>query len=314
MIATVLVELFGSAACGECAPARAALETLAAELGDALTWVEHRSDPGLTHAGVSERAAYYGAGTEPAAFVAGEAVAGGGDPESAYRAAIESAAASSPPLGVDALFFFEAESRLGEVVVTASVSAGGSVPTPEDVVIRVVVLEDPVGLAPRVSRLVLPATPLAASAGGESQAFALAFALGSGWGTERLAGIVFAQRESDRSVVAAAEARVSGVLQPLPEGGFDFSEVTLLPSFPNPSTGIVRLSFYLPAADQATLRILDAGGRVVRVLASGAYARGFHPMAWDGTDSAGRRVPAGVFIYALETRTRLIGRRLTLLR
>jgi hypothetical protein len=37
-------------------------------------------------------------------------------------------------------------------------------------------------------------------------------------------------------------------------------------------------------------------------------------VTWDGTDSAGRRVPAGVFIYSLETRTRLIGRRLTLVR
>jgi hypothetical protein len=314
MVATVLVELFGSAACGECAPARAALETLAVELGDALTWVEHRSDPEFAHAGVAARAAYYGVGAEPAAFVAGAAVTGGGDPESVYRAAVEAASAVSPPLVVDALFFFEGESRLGNVLVTASVPAGETVPAPDDVVIRAIVLEDPVGFAPRVSRLVLPATPLGISAGGESQAFAVDFALDAGWDAERLAGVIFAQRESDRSVVAAAEARVSGVLQPLPEGGFDLSEVTLLPSFPNPSTGFVGLGFYLPAADEATLRILDIGGRVVRVLASGPRARGLHPVTWDGTDSAGRRVPAGVFIYSLETRTRLMGRRLTLVR
>ena len=35
--------------------------------------------------------------------------------------------------------------------------------------------------------------------------------------------------------------------------------------------------------------------RVVRRLVDGAVPEGAHPIAWDGNDDAGRRVPSGVY-------------------
>lgn len=49
------------------------------------------------------------------------------------------------------------------------------------------------------------------------------------------------------------------------------------------------------SASYATLRVFDAGGRLVRTLHDGAITTGIHPFAWDGLDSAGEPAPAGTY-------------------
>ncbi len=62
----------------------------------------------------------------------------------------------------------------------------------------------------------------------------------------------------------------------------------LIAATPNPVRRSVRLTLPEGAAG-ADVRVFDAGGRVVRELAGGRVR------AWDRTDSAGRRVPDGVY-------------------
>ncbi|MCK4305031.1 MAG: carboxypeptidase regulatory-like domain-containing protein [Candidatus Eisenbacteria sp.] len=68
-------------------------------------------------------------------------------------------------------------------------------------------------------------------------------------------------------------------------------------SQPHPSVtrGPVILQLVLPEADRASLDVYDASGRHVRTLLKGEIDAGFHLIAWDGCDQAGRRTTAGVY-------------------
>jgi hypothetical protein len=68
----------------------------------------------------------------------------------------------------------------------------------------------------------------------------------------------------------------------------------------NPFRGTTRLAIDLPRAGDAELRVVDAAGRRVRRLSSGARSAGRHDIAWDGNDESGRRAPAGLFFAILD--------------
>lgn len=70
---------------------------------------------------------------------------------------------------------------------------------------------------------------------------------------------------------------------------------------PNPFNPYTVIRYRLPEAAQASLRIYDVQGRVVRTLVEGPLAAGEGIAAWDGKDDAGRGVTAGVYFYRLET-------------
>jgi len=79
---------------------------------------------------------------------------------------------------------------------------------------------------------------------------------------------------------------------------------------PNPAPGSCALSFSLAAPRSGSLAVFDAGGRLVRTLASGSFAAGEHGPPWDGRDGDGRALPNGVYFARLRldqgTETRVI--------
>jgi hypothetical protein len=68
---------------------------------------------------------------------------------------------------------------------------------------------------------------------------------------------------------------------------------------PNPSRGAVELSFVLPQAGRARLRVFDVTGRQVAQVIDQALPAGRHTVHWDGTIAA-RGAPAGVYLGRLE--------------
>jgi hypothetical protein len=68
---------------------------------------------------------------------------------------------------------------------------------------------------------------------------------------------------------------------------------------PNPARGPCTLRFTLSSPVEGSLEIYDAGGRRVRVVASGAFPRGPNAPAWDGFDEDGRTAPGGVYFARL---------------
>jgi hypothetical protein len=73
-----------------------------------------------------------------------------------------------------------------------------------------------------------------------------------------------------------------------------------LDGWPNPAASSTTLRFALGRAQPVTLRIYDAGGRLVQTLLRGPLAAGPHTLEWTGTDARGNPVPAGVYFYRLD--------------
>lgn len=88
----------------------------------------------------------------------------------------------------------------------------------------------------------------------------------------------------------------------------------LLQNSPNPFNPRTSIRFALGAAGQARVAIYDAGGREVRLLADERLDAGEHTRIWDGTDAAGRRVPAGVYWSQLRTADYESQRKMVILR
>jgi hypothetical protein len=71
-------------------------------------------------------------------------------------------------------------------------------------------------------------------------------------------------------------------------------------NLPNPFEMSTTVSFDLPVTAPVRLRVFDAQGRLVRVLAEGSTEPGYHRRTWDRTDERGERVAPGVYLYRLE--------------
>jgi len=70
-------------------------------------------------------------------------------------------------------------------------------------------------------------------------------------------------------------------------------------SFPNPSSGALRILFGADAGSRAECLIYDIGGRLVARVPSHKLDSGQCVSAWDGNDLAGTAAPPGVYLYRL---------------
>jgi hypothetical protein len=89
-------------------------------------------------------------------------------------------------------------------------------------------------------------------------------------------------------------------------------DVRLEQNVPNPFTPGVSptiFTFTLPQETRVRLAVYNLLAQEVAVLADGPLERGTHRVAWDGIDTHGQPVPAGVYWYKLE-----VGERRPLLR
>lgn len=69
---------------------------------------------------------------------------------------------------------------------------------------------------------------------------------------------------------------------------------------PNPFRGTTEVRYSVPeGAGAVSVQVYDLQGRRVRTLSDGPRAGGSGVVVWDGSDDAGRRLPAGVYLYRL---------------
>ncbi|MEJ2720540.1 MAG: M1 family aminopeptidase [bacterium] len=85
-------------------------------------------------------------------------------------------------------------------------------------------------------------------------------------------------------------------------------------NYPNPFNPETRILFTMPSAAEASLKIYDVSGRLVRNLVAGRAAAGPHTVRWDGTNNAGEFVASGVYFYRLITGSRTATKKMVLLR
>jgi hypothetical protein len=69
---------------------------------------------------------------------------------------------------------------------------------------------------------------------------------------------------------------------------------------PNPFNPCTTLAFVAAAPEPARLALYDARGQLVRVLLDEVVPAGSRSVNWDGTDSTGRPVAAGVYLARLD--------------
>ncbi len=70
---------------------------------------------------------------------------------------------------------------------------------------------------------------------------------------------------------------------------------------PNPFVAQTAISFGLPVSGNVSVNVFDMTGRLVTTIANEEMAAANHTIIWDGTDSSGSPVGAGVYFCRLET-------------
>lgn len=79
----------------------------------------------------------------------------------------------------------------------------------------------------------------------------------------------------------------------------------LVSSFPNPFNPGTQITFYISERDEGLpvvdLAIYDVLGRKIKTLDYGIFPFGAQQVAWDGSDDAGRTVPAGIYFCRMKT-------------
>jgi hypothetical protein len=83
---------------------------------------------------------------------------------------------------------------------------------------------------------------------------------------------------------------------------------------PNPFARATSVNYELASTGPVTLTVHDVSGRLVRRLECGPRQAGFHAARWDGADSRGHVVPAGVYFVRFAAGGKVSTGRLTLVR
>lgn len=98
-----------------------------------------------------------------------------------------------------------------------------------------------------------------------------------------------------------------------PDGAFDYSnniqvsidspviEFQLLQNYPNPFNPGTQIRFRIPETSNVVVTIFNISGEEIRTLVNERFDPGSHTLLWDGNDSAGNPVSAGIYLYRLET-------------
>lgn len=89
----------------------------------------------------------------------------------------------------------------------------------------------------------------------------------------------------------------SGKGGPMRAGAGPVSVLRVEPNAPNPFRTRTAIRYQLPHAGRVLVRVFDPAGRQVRLLRDETQDPGRHSVVWDGLDSQGRVLPAGVYFY-----------------
>lgn len=90
--------------------------------------------------------------------------------------------------------------------------------------------------------------------------------------------------------------------------------LSLEQNHPNPFNPRTTISYYLLDRCAVTLEIFDVSGRKITCLVDRELESGAHRIIWGGTDSYGRAVGSGVYIYRLRAGKTVLTRKMIMLR
>ena len=111
-------------------------------------------------------------------------------------------------------------------------------------------------------------------------------------------------------LLAEARIGVTGDEPELPAA----DRVALRQNRPNPFNPSTTIEYSLATPGLLSLRIYDAGGRLIRTLVDGKRPAGRHEAIWNGLDDRGRPAASGVYFCRLDAHGMSLARKMVLLR
>jgi hypothetical protein len=100
----------------------------------------------------------------------------------------------------------------------------------------------------------------------------------------------------------------------IPEAGAPPARTVLAGNYPNPFQPRTTIAFDLATPGPVRLDIFDIRGRLVTRLYEGEMGTGRFTLRWDGVDSRGNSVAAGIYFYRLEAGSYTATKSMTLMR
>jgi hypothetical protein len=85
-------------------------------------------------------------------------------------------------------------------------------------------------------------------------------------------------------------------------------------SAPNPFSSSTMIHYDVPVEGPVRITVHDVTGRLVRRVAEGRTRAGYHNVRWDGRDSNGKRVAAGIYFYRMQADGYTNSRKMVLLK
>ncbi len=86
-------------------------------------------------------------------------------------------------------------------------------------------------------------------------------------------------------------------------------DIELHQNYPNPFNPATSIGFYLPEENKVKLSVFNIVGQPIAVLFEGTKSSGEHIIEWDASD-----MPSGMYIYQLEVGTKIMTRKMTLVK
>jgi len=107
-------------------------------------------------------------------------------------------------------------------------------------------------------------------------------------------------------------------VEPLPvyESKFEIlpTVLTLRQAYPNPFNDGTFVTFGIPKPTDAVIAVYDLAGRLVKTLEQGSFTPGWYRSYWNGTNTIGFAVPAGLYLCRMKASEKVMVNRLILLR
>jgi len=82
-------------------------------------------------------------------------------------------------------------------------------------------------------------------------------------------------------------------------------------NYPNPFNPETEISYELPNDGNVVLKVYSVLGVEVKTLVNEYKKAGYHNISWNGKDNAGRQVSSGLYIYRLETNSKIAVKKMT---
>lgn len=91
-------------------------------------------------------------------------------------------------------------------------------------------------------------------------------------------------------------------------------ELQLSQNYPNPFNPVTAIEYRLPERSHVKLKVFNVLGQKVRTLIDREESAGSYTIIWDGTDTSGKSVASGVYLYRFQAGDHIETKKMLLLK